>query len=78
MRATQKIFIFIFLGLLAATGCSLQKTQATSSAQQQTQTVGWIENGKIAGVDKEIKFKLDTGATTTSINAEILEKPDID
>lgn len=78
MCVTKKSFILIFLSLLAGTGCSLQKTQATSSDQQETQTVGWIENGKIAGVGEDIKFKLDTGATTTSINAEILEKPDED
>jgi len=77
-RTAKKIFIVMFIGLLSGTGCSLQKTQATNSAQPGTQTVGWIEKGKIAGVDKEIKFKLDTGATTTSINAEILEKPDED
>ncbi len=41
-----------------------------------TQIVGWVENAKIMGVDGEIKAKLDTGATTASINAEILEKPD--
>jgi hypothetical protein len=67
LRASKKIFIVMFLGLLSGTGCSLQKTQATSSAQPETQTVGWIEKGKIAGVDEEIKFRLDTGASTTSI-----------
>ncbi len=41
-----------------------------------TQIVGWVENTKITGVAGEIKAKLDTGATTASINAEILEKPD--
>lgn len=68
----------MIIGLLAGTGCSLQKTQAVGSSEPQPQIVGWIEKGKIAGVDKEIKFKLDTGATTSSINAEILEKPDED
>lgn len=37
--------------------------------------MGWVEKAKIPGVEKEIKVKLDTGATTTSINAEILEQP---
>ena len=72
----KKIFVVMFIGLLSAAGCSQQKTQAVSLASPQTQTVGWIEKAKIAGVEKEIKAKLDTGATTTSINAEILEKPD--
>lgn len=74
----KKIFVFIFIGLLSGSGCSQQKTQAVSLASQQTQTLGWIEKARIAGVEKEIKAKLDTGATTTSINAEILEKPDED
>lgn len=75
----KKIFVVMFIGLLSAAGCSQPKTQAVSLARSpQTQTVGWIEKAKIAGVEKEIKAKLDTGATTTSINAEILEKPDED
>ncbi|WP_199197571.1 RimK/LysX family protein [Chroococcidiopsis sp. CCALA 051] len=77
MMATPKnIFIVLSLGMLSATGCSIQQSQAVNSSSQQTQIVGWVENGKIAGVDKEVKVKLDTGAKTTSINAEILEKPD--
>lgn len=77
MMATPKnIFIVLFIGMLSATGCSIQQSQAVNSSPQQTQTVGWVENAKIAGVDKEVKVKLDTGAKTTSINAEILEKPD--
>lgn len=63
----KKIFIVIFIGLLSGAGCSLQKTQAISASEQETQTVGWVEKAKIAGVDKDIKAKLDTGATTTSI-----------
>lgn len=74
----KKIFVVIFIGLLSGSGCSQQKTQAVSLASQQTQIVGWIENAKIPGVEKEIEAKLDTGATTTSINADILEKPDED
>ncbi|MBD2532163.1 ATP-dependent zinc protease [Nostoc flagelliforme FACHB-838] len=71
----KKIWVVISISLLSGAGCTLQETKATDSAQQQTQTVGWIEKGKIAGVEKEVKVKLDTGATTTSINAEILEQP---
>lgn len=74
----KKIFVVIFISLLSGAGCSLQKTQAVASSEQQTQTLGWVENAKIAGIEKEIKAKLDTGATTTSIYAEILEQPDED
>jgi hypothetical protein len=73
---SKAIFFVIFITLLSGTGCSLQKTQAVNSSQQETKTVGWVEKAKIPGVEKEVKAKLDTGATTTSINAEILEKPD--
>ncbi|MBE9017549.1 hypothetical protein C7Y66_21850 [Chroococcidiopsis sp. CCALA 051] len=76
MATPKNIFIVLSLGMLSATGCSIQQSQAVNSSSQQTQIVGWVENGKIAGVDKEVKVKLDTGAKTTSINAEILEKPD--
>jgi len=71
----KNIFSVTFISLLLAAGCGLQKTQAVDSSKQQTQTVGWVEKAKIPGVDKEVKVKLDTGAETTSINAEILEKP---
>ncbi len=74
----KKIFFVFFIGLLSGAGCSLQRTQGLSLSQQQTQTIGWVEKAKIPGVEKETKVKLDTGATTTSINAEILEKPDED
>lgn len=76
MRTIKNLVTFITLGLLAGAGCSLQKSQAIDTTNQPTQTVGWVENAKIPGIDQEIKAKLDTGATTASINAEILEKPD--
>jgi len=75
---TINIFVVIFIGLLSGAGCSLQNTQAVGSLKQQTQTVGWVEKAKIPGVEKEFKVKLDTGAKTASINAEILEEPDED
>jgi hypothetical protein len=74
--ATQRIFIVLSITLFSGAGCSLQKTQAVDLSQSQTHTVGWVENARIPGVKEEIKAKLDTGATTTSINAEILEQPD--
>ncbi|WP_346290978.1 ATP-dependent zinc protease family protein [Sphaerothrix gracilis] len=64
----------ICLGWLSA-GCSLPQTRANDLLPSAGQTVGWVENGKILGVESEIKVKLDTGAETSSINAEILEQP---
>lgn len=70
-----KILGLVSTALLSSIGCSSQTLQATVAETQELQTVGWIENGQVSGIDQEIKFKLDTGATTTSINAEILEEP---
>lgn len=75
LSKTKNLLSVVAVGLLAGMGCSLQKTQAIDSSKQPTQVMGWVEKAKIPGVDKEIKVKLDTGATTTSINAEILEQP---
>ena len=38
-------------------------------------TLGWLEHVRIVGLDIELDAKLDTGATTSSIHAVILEKP---
>ena len=73
----KKLLIVLCAGLAAGTGCSLQQTQAADESEQPIQTVGWVEKTKISGVKSTVKAKLDTGATTTSINAEILEKPDV-
>ncbi|TBR59917.1 hypothetical protein B4U84_03130 [Westiellopsis prolifica IICB1] len=74
--AVKNFSILVIIGLVSVAGCVSQKTQATDSVEQNSQIVGWVEKGKIPGVDKEVKVKLDTGATTTSINAEILEQPE--
>ncbi|MDY7020113.1 MAG: RimK/LysX family protein [Cyanobacteriota bacterium] len=71
-----KIFGLFFISLLYGGGCSFQTIQAIETEAQSSKTVGWVENGKIAGIEDQVKFKLDTGATTTSINAEILSQPD--
>ena len=40
--------------------------------------VGYVENISVTGTDFEVKAKLDTGATTTSINASIIEQSEPD
>lgn len=78
----RKILLIAVIGCLAGAGCSLPRTQAANESdqlaqsEQPRQTVGWVEKGTIPGVDAEVDMKLDTGAKTTSINAEILEEPD--
>ncbi|MGB3759445.1 MAG: RimK/LysX family protein [Rivularia sp. (in: cyanobacteria)] len=74
--AAKKVCLILFISLLSGAGCSIKQTQGVSLNEADIKTVGWVENGKISGIEKDIKFKLDTGAKTTSINAEILEKPD--
>lgn len=74
--AAKRVCPVLFISLLFGAGCSIQQTQGVSLNSADMKTVGWIENGTISGIDKDIKFKLDTGAKTSSINAEILEKPD--
>ena len=73
---SKGFLLLIFCGFLSVGGCTVEETQASDSVEGGVKNVGWIENGKIPGIDQDIKFKLDTGATTTSINAEILEKPE--
>lgn len=77
-HATRKVFVAVFIGLLSGTGCGLQQTQAADESEHTTQTVGWIEEATILGVESEVEVKLDTGAETSSINAEVLEEPDKD
>lgn len=77
-----QILSFINFGLLlTATGislssCHLASIQASDSPISQKQTVGWVENTHLLGVDSNIEAKFDTGANTTSINAEIINLPD--
>ncbi|MEO1093832.1 MAG: RimK/LysX family protein [Cyanobacteria bacterium J06638_28] len=56
--------------------CQLAQLQASDGTPESKQTVGWIEAGQMADADSPTEFKLDTGAKTTSINAEILDAPE--
>jgi hypothetical protein len=81
LRAAKGVPLIACVGLVAIAGCSLPETQAADSSTQpqlEPQTVGWVEKATISGIDAAVDVKLDTGATTSSINAEILEQPDGD
>ncbi|NBD31509.1 MAG: hypothetical protein GVY17_00675 [Cyanobacteria bacterium] len=74
-------FAIHFSILLTATGislggCNFASIQARNSPVPQKKTVGWVENTRLLGTNSEIEAKLDTGAKTTSINAEILDLPE--
>lgn len=69
-------FLVVVLGVCLS-GCQLSNSQASNElSSPPSQTVGWIEKTRISGLDSDTEAKLDTGATKTSINAEILEKPE--
>jgi hypothetical protein len=48
---------------------------SAKSGEKDRFTLGWLEHVRIVGLDIELDAKLDTGATTSSIHAVILEKP---
>jgi hypothetical protein len=47
--------------------------EAMSAKKNDTQIVGYLERVVVQHIDKEYKAKLDTGADTSSIHAEIIE-----
>ena len=77
-RLPGKILSFLAVALLTLLAILGIRSAIATSTQSTTQTVGWAENVRITNVEADLKAKFDTGATTTSLNAEILEKPDAD
>lgn len=61
----------------AAFAVALMTTPAFSDSKSDDEkhVLGWLEHVRIADLDIELDAKLDTGATTSSIHAEILSKP---
>ena len=47
--------------------------QISSAFALNKQVIGWLENVKIDNSDFQLKAKIDTGATTSSLNAEIIK-----
>lgn len=66
------LVLFTFLVIVGVRGAIAEDESDVA------QTVGWAENVAITGVESTVSAKFDTGATTTSLNAEILEKPSED
>lgn len=48
--------------------------QISTSYAAEKQKIGWVENVTINGSELQLKAKIDTGATTSSINAKIVKK----
>ena len=71
-----KILAFLTVALLTGLAIVGIHSAIASDSSEATQVVGWAEQTQITGVSTMLEAKLDTGATTGSIYAEILEKPD--
>jgi len=50
-----------------------QLMPAAATAKAKARVVGWVEYVRIKDVDVKLKAKMDTGATTSSIDAEIID-----
>lgn len=64
-------YVYLIVILLSATSTLVF---AKELVEQENITVGYVERIKIVETDTSIKAKLDTGATTSSIHADIIEK----
>lgn len=64
MRPLLSLFAFLVLPL------------ASYGQEEKRIVVGYVEKVGLPALDLEMKAKLDTGATTSSINATIVEEPD--
>ena len=62
----------------AATILMATPAAADSASDKDKFTLGWLEHVRIVGLDIELDAKLDTGATTSSIHAVIIDQPDRD
>ncbi|MGC1306845.1 MAG: RimK/LysX family protein [Phormidesmis sp.] len=73
-----RILSFLAISLLAMFVVIGMRSAVSGSEEGADQTIGWVENARMVGVEPTLKSKIDTGATTTSINAEVLAAPNDD
>ena len=64
----------------ALTSLAILATACGTSAQAEEEplTLGWLEHVAVNGLDIQMDAKLDTGAKTSSIHAEIMSAPERD
>ena len=65
----------LLAGASAALLC-VSPAAADSDDEDTKYTLGWLEHVRIADMDIQLDAKLDTGATTSSIDAVIIDMPD--
>lgn len=58
--------------LAAILACLGNAAMAAKPQEPSLRVVGWVENVHIPKIDSKFKAKLDTGATTSSLHAEII------
>lgn len=73
-----KVLSFLTMVLLTTLIIVGIRSAIADDTVEGVRTVGWAEELVMTGLERPVPAKLDTGATTTSINAEVLEKPDED
>ncbi|MEO0770165.1 MAG: hypothetical protein AAFY72_12170, partial [Cyanobacteria bacterium J06649_4] len=66
-----KILAFLAVALLTTLVVVGIRSAIADDNTVTLKTVGWAEPLTMTGVEQPLEAKLDTGATTTSINAEV-------
>ncbi|WP_084396124.1 ATP-dependent zinc protease family protein [Henriciella aquimarina] len=66
----------LFAAAGAALLCAAPAIADSDEGSDDKHMLGWLEFVRVADLDIKLDAKLDTGATTSSIHAEILSKPD--
>ncbi len=72
----MKILYFMILGGIV--GFSAIESHADTGGAEKRIIVGYVENVEIEDIQTKIKAKLDTGAQTSSIHANIIEQNEDD
>ena len=76
------VFLGVFMAALTAPGIAVTPAMAQEAAQEKKQSkpqypqqviMGWVEYVYIHDIDARLKAKLDTGATTSSMRAEVVK-----
>jgi len=63
MQLQTRIWLMLLISLF----------QMSSAFAANKQVIGWLENVKVDNSDFQLKAKIDTGATTSSLNAKVIK-----